>query len=395
MFKVFFAAGLLKMINSQFVSSPIGGAVDANNCMIGAGYTWCASENTCIRQWITPCGDNYNDCEDCHSRQRKGENIACPENCDIIAVDPLPPVYIPTIHPTDPLPPSTITSPQLPQMCPEVMCMTYCPHGQQTDVNGCQICQCYEPLNPCPITQPSCDGHRYVCPRITEITNCNVGGIVGHTTYRLSLAIQPNTNIKNVYAIYGSTESSIQMIIPRAYQSQTFQGQNVGGVSDYIISLFPNTRYDSWLTIGNTEGDPNDVISSIGIDFSTWDDTHSLTIGDGAVFLMDPSSIDLSTQGQEIVIAQLTIPTHISSNVIINVQGKKKIGDAAWAETNIQFPIVPPVFDVSETIPTGCISWFDGCNTCGANMGVIGGCTRLMCFREETPRCLSYVNPGH
>ena len=29
------------------------------------------------------------------------------------------------------------------------------------------------------------------------------------------------------------------------------------------------------------------------------------------------------------------------------------------------------------------------------NNGNIGGCTRMMCFREDTPRCLEYNTIGH
>ena len=37
----------------------VGGELDPNNCLIGAGYSWCEASNSCIRQWITPCEDHY------------------------------------------------------------------------------------------------------------------------------------------------------------------------------------------------------------------------------------------------------------------------------------------------------------------------------------------------
>jgi hypothetical protein len=64
----------------------IGGQHNDNNCLIGAGYSWCSSSNSCIRQWETPCEDNYSDCHDCLQRQRNGENIACPSSCDILTI---------------------------------------------------------------------------------------------------------------------------------------------------------------------------------------------------------------------------------------------------------------------------------------------------------------------
>ena len=65
----------------------IGGAMDANNCLISAGFTWCESSENCIRQWEIPCADNYNDCSDCLRRQINGENIACPMECDNAVID--------------------------------------------------------------------------------------------------------------------------------------------------------------------------------------------------------------------------------------------------------------------------------------------------------------------
>ena len=65
---------------------PVGGERDDNNCLTGAGYSWCETSQSCIRRWITPCEDNYSDCNDCLKRQRKGENIACPQECDTTTV---------------------------------------------------------------------------------------------------------------------------------------------------------------------------------------------------------------------------------------------------------------------------------------------------------------------
>ena len=415
MLKFFLFSSYILNVLGQNSIPLIGGVRNDNNCLISAGYTWCESSQSCIRQWETPCQDNFVNCDDCLTKQRKGLNIACPENCDMIAVDPIavdpmPPVY----YPTDPMPPPPpIPSPEPPLVnpfihtpCPDVMCLMFCPDGNQLDDNGCQLCQCNDPSpqsQECPLTQPSCEGYNYVCPKITEITHCNLNGINGHTTYQLSLVVQENKNVKNMYAIYGNNEDSLTMSFPPVYQSPIYEGQNLGGVSQYMKGLFPDTSFDSWLTIGLTNGDPQGSISSIGIDFTQWDESTSLEVDNGAVFLMNPSNSDLTDQGNEIVIGQITIPTYTSPTIIVNVQGKtidylpNDVNGKSWSEKNILFPIIPPVYNVPTTVPENCISWFDGCNTCSANNGILGGCTRMMCFREETPHCLQYssVVSGH
>ena len=82
----FLMVGFSTEINGDIMPHMVGGQRDLNNCLTGAGYTWCESSQSCIRQWETPCEDNYNDCNDCLKRQTKGENIACPLYCDTTTV---------------------------------------------------------------------------------------------------------------------------------------------------------------------------------------------------------------------------------------------------------------------------------------------------------------------
>ena len=110
---------------------------------------------------------------------------------------------------------------------------------------------------------------------------------------------------------------------------------------------------------------------------------------------MDPEDVIIS--GNEYVIAQLTLPTGTSTTVTVNVQGKTFLeGQDAnhWAQEQIQFQITPPETVEPNIIPQNCISWYDGCNTCRVNNGVIGACTRMMCFQEEEPYCIS-SSSGH
>ena len=126
-----------------------------------------------------------------------------------------------------------------------------------------------------------------------------------------------------------------------------------------------------------------------------------MDIDNGAVFVMDPSSTDLSEQGIEIVVAQLTVSTQSTSSAIINVQGKTQsyiegnIATEHWSEDKIHFPLIPPKTLDPNTIPSTCVSWFDGCNTCRVINGKLGSCTRMMCFRESDPYCAQYSTSGH
>ena len=449
MFKMIINALILTNVYSQMDSEPLlGNARDNNNCLISAGYSWCESSNSCIRSWVTPCKDHFNSCEECLNKQRQGMNIACPINCDIEA-----PISIP-------LPPSP---------CPEVMCMMYCENGMIQDSNGCNTCQCNEPMIavdpiPPPIPPPIQDTHvvnpflntcssnqmavyhecnsdchncdfentriilsdcmnngvrasndlcrgdihscsipyndcnnEFVCPKITEITDCGENGLDGYSTYRLSLIVK-NPNIKNIYAIYGDEDNSPKpMIIPPAYQSIINFNSNIGGVLPAIVNIDPDTQYDSWLTIGITDGNADNEVSVVGIDFTSWTETSGIHTTNGAVFTMDPevSVVD----GDEYIVAQITIPNTRSVELILNAQGKTKCEECnpdnnSWKQENIIFDISPPTNNLN-TIPQSCATWYDGCNTCQVVNGQIGSCTRMMCFREDNPRCISFQTSGH
>ncbi len=384
---------ILKLLIPEIVYSQItvGGQVDDHRCLIGAGYTWCESSNSCIRQWLEPCADNYLDCDDCLIKQRKGINIACPETCSLTSVS----------------------------VCPDVMCDMYCVNGFQKNKDNCDICRCNDhpiaidppisidpvppvTINPtdsneCDIPYQECN-NLYACPKITEITQCSHGGLDGYTTYRLSIVLKPNMNIKNIYALYGSEDSqkNVHMIIPASKQVENSFGSNLGGVSDSIININPDSVFDSWITIGITNGNINNDINSIGIEFSEWDESHDLNIDNGAVFLMDPNLLMDTTR--EIILGQFTIPTGESRSGKINIQGKfltnyHIVADNSWKEENIEFTLNQPNNIINE-IPTNCNVWYDGCNTCRVNSGVLGACTRIMCFREDDPYCMVF-NSGH
>ena len=45
-------------------------------------------------------------------------------------------------------------------------------------------------------------------------------------------------------------------------------------------------------------------------------------------------------------------------------------------------------------IPEGCVSWFDGCNTCTVKDGVIGGCTKMACKSQSGEAACRTFAPG-
>ena len=73
-----------------------------------------------------------------------------------------------------------------------------------------------------------------------------------HSTFRLSLRLRPD--LLNIYTIFGDRLSPI--VMPPAYQSGQPFGANLGGINPGLVKVSQagSARFDSWLTVGPTEG---------------------------------------------------------------------------------------------------------------------------------------------
>jgi len=385
------------------------------NCDLINGYTWCATSLKCVRVWDEPCLPVTKECAVCLT---SNTGVDCGEGCDIQSLQTLisngfqgtdeygcssskNTIWCPSLNrcidPQNELCRDTSVNPE--ELCHQINCAMFCSSGFQKDANGCDICVCSDintpPVNSCVIPEQECP-YEYVCPRISEVTYCSQGGIPGHTTYQLSLFLKDGTNAKDIYALYGSVSQN--MFIPRAYQelNNNIFNSNFGGVQEGLIDINPDSRYDSWITIGLTDGDPEHKISSVGVDFDKWNGNHDLIIDNGAIFLLNPE--EKIIDGEEYIIMQLTIPNSVETNVSVNVQGKVEQPGldnmiTSWSEENIQFYLTQPT-PLPDIIPYDCVSWFDGCNYCITNNGIKYGCTKNMCSSTTNPECLSVTN-GH
>jgi hypothetical protein len=371
---------------------PIGGQLDDHNCIAGAGYSWCEERQECIRQWLTPCADLV-----------MGPGPMIPMIPGPLISDPM--------IPEQPYPILTGTHHSV---CSELqvavysMCNSNCQscdfYDTRSVLNDCytddgalasdSLCN-IDHVSECAIPYTECD-YDYVCPKVTEVTQCSQGGIKGYTTYLLSLVIH-SPNVKNIYAVFGDDQPTEHpMIIPPAYQGSKIFNTNIGGIAPELIAINNDARYDSWITIGITGGDSRDQLSTVGIDFNSWTEEEGISITDGAVFATDPNLIMYQN---EYVVAQLTIPNEVVTDVVLNVQGKLKSGNGiedTWDQKQIVFHLERPQRQNPNSIPRNCLSWHDGCNSCEVRNGVLGACTRMMCFIEDEPKCLLFDDlSGH
>ena len=152
----------------------------------------------------------------------------------------------------------------------------------------------------------------------------------GFDTYTLAVTLK-DTAI-NVYTIYGTADSP--MSVPAGYQEATPFGANVGGTNPAFWAVMAGAEFDSWLTVGITEGDTAGALSSIGIDFDSWNESDGLATSDGAVFWMSPD--DGPAAGADAVLAQITVAEGSSGTASMGMQGRSSTG-TDWQSDNIEF----------------------------------------------------------
>jgi len=74
------------------------------------------------------------------------------------------------------------------------------------------------------------------------------------------------------------------MRAPPAYQVATPFGVNIGGANPAFFAVMAECEYDSWLTVGLTEGNDAGDVSSIGVGWDAWDEqcAHSIYLASAA-----------------------------------------------------------------------------------------------------------------
>ena len=182
-----------------------------------------------------------------------------------------------------------------------------------------------------------------------------------HETYRIIFE-KDEELVDNVYTLYGSSNGTLEC--PAAKHAEAPFGVNAGGVDPVFFSMSEMSEFDSWLTVGITDGSDSGELSSIGIDWESWTDVSTLSVDDGAVFFMNPNNGPTGTT--PVVLAQLTLPVERENvDFKANLQGRSKgdnIGD--WqGRIEITIPgsmsgsgVSGGVIIPNQTVPTGRIN---------------------------------------
>jgi hypothetical protein len=162
-----------------------------------------------------------------------------------------------------------------------------------------------------------------------DVTVVSTTGVSGKTTVRLTMTLPDGAD--NVYAMAGTADTT--MAFPAAFQVAAPFGADTGGVSPAFFAFSAEAEFDSWLTIGITDGSsPGAITVSPGADgadaVAAWSETQGIETANGAVFWMDPNA---SPGGADpIVLAQITSAEGGTASALL--QGQNTDGSTDWTQ---------------------------------------------------------------
>eukprot|EP01043_Picozoa_sp_COSAG02_P051613 COSAG02_NODE_5456_length_4302_cov_3.254818_1_plen_784_part_00 len=137
------------------------------------------------------------------------------------------------------------------------------------------------------------------------------------TTVQLTVTLDGTQS--NVYAMAGTSDTT--MTFPAAFQVPAPFGADIGGVSPAFFAVNAAAEFDSWITIGPTDGTAGVALSaSPGLGLDQWTESSAFSTSNGAVFWMNPADGPSGT----VVLAQITNSGSGSAAAVI--QGRSSGG---------------------------------------------------------------------
>lgn len=198
-----------------------------------------------------------------------------------------------------------------------------------TSANDTRSCQPGE--GACP-TGGTTGGGTVPAPIEYEIVDNQPTG-ADSTVYRVyvNLVLGQQTNI---YAIAGTSDTTLYF--PPCIQDITAAGTDYSGINRALIANFADAAYDSWITVGITDGGRSEmsVTPSFRAILSSWNENTPLSSTNDALFWMSPNLGPRVSQGR-ICVAQLNIPNCVpnSQRTIRFVgQGRSDGGAEDWSQ---------------------------------------------------------------
>jgi predicted outer membrane repeat protein len=144
----------------------------------------------------------------------------------------------------------------------------------------------------------------------------------------------------SVTGVFGDLEHPLDLSSPAGFWQDLLGSDIPTSIACDPMPDYPDLRYDSWLTIGNDCQDDN-LVQSIGIDYTSFNQGGSLIADDGIVFVApgDPQSAPVDGR---VLVAQLTTVDGSLPEGEVSLIGSNADG-TEWFAYSVTWPEAPLV----------------------------------------------------
>lgn len=156
--------------------------------------------------------------------------------------------------------------------------------------------------------------------------------------------VYANVDVSNaqVVGLYGNENHQLLIEAPGGFWQAPLGGDVTSSIQCDESGLFPDLRYDSWLTVNATCAS-DDATLEIGMDFTAFNTGGGLVVDNGIVFVDPDQPQSYPDKGGRILLAQLTSVDGSLPTGRINVLGFNPAGEE-WFAFEIEWP-EPPLVD--------------------------------------------------
>ena len=123
-------------------------------------------------------------------------------------------------------------------------------------------------------------------------------------------------------AVFGDAQNSLLIETTGSFYQNALGGNTSSAINPALIPLFPSLALDSWVTIGLSDQEGNNMLV-IGIDFTNFEGGGAISTDNGSWFATPDDPQVLAGEDLRVMVGQFTmfgLDSHVSG--VLNLQGK-------------------------------------------------------------------------